>query len=333
MKLSNETKVGILSALAILILILGFKFLKGEALFENKFNYYVEYKNINGLTTASQVVLNGLPIGRVKTLSLNSSRNNIIVAKLSINKDISIPINSEAKIVSADLLGTKQIAIIYSKSAEFNNNGDTLIGSIEQNLQQQVSETILPVQQKANQLLGSMDTMVQVIGLIFNESNRKHIDSSLYSFYNALETMSNTAEQIDTVVANEAKRLGHIFSNVESITNNLSENNEHIASLMKNLSHISDSLKKSEITKTINNAKHALNDFSSLVEKVNEGEGSMGMLINDKALYYNLQSSSSSLDSLLKDLKENPSRYLHFSVFGSGKKKKKKKANKNKWGY
>ena len=186
MKLSNETKVGILSVLALIILILGYKFLKGESLFDNRNNYYVEYNDINGLTTASQVVLNGLPIGRVKTLSLNTSKNNIIVASLSINKDIQIPVNSEARIVSADLLGTKQIAIVYSPSTEINQNGDTLIGTIEQNLQQQVSETILPVQQKANQLLGSMDTMVQVIGLIFNESNRRHIDSSLYSFYNAL---------------------------------------------------------------------------------------------------------------------------------------------------
>lgn len=330
MKLSNETKVGILSVVSILILFIGYKFLKGEDIFKSQNFFYAEYPNINGLGSNSQVVLNGLPIGKVHALTLNRQNNNSIVAKIGVDKSIFIPVNSNAEIISADLLGTKEIAIIFSDSSQLAQSGDTLIGSIESNLQDQVSATILPVQQKAKELLGSMDTMIQVIGLIFNERNRKHIDSSLYSFYNALETMSNTAEQIDTVVASETQRLKQIFSNVESITGNIRENNKALAEMLKNISAITDSVQKADITRTINNARKSLKEFSEMAKKINNGEGSIGLLLNDKELYDNLARSSASMDSLLSDLKNNPNRYVHVSVFGRKDKKSKKK--KKKWG-
>ena len=327
MKVSNEIKVGVLSVCSIIILIVGYKFLKGKDLFQNSNFFYAQYSNINGLSENSQVVLNGLKIGKVQKLSFG--KNHSIITKMSINKDLKIPIGSQAQIISADLLGTKEISIIFSKEDSFAISGDTLFGTVESNLQDQVSATILPVQQKAQELLGSMDTMVQVIGLIFNENNRKNIDSSLYSFTNALETMSNTAEQIDTIVSNEKLRINEIITKVQSIASNFESNNRVIKDLLKNIESISDSIQQAEIKRTINNTRKALYEFAIITEKINKGEGSLSMLINDKDLYNNLAKSSASLDSLLSDLKNNPNRYVHFSVFGKkGKKKKSRKEKK-----
>ena len=245
MKVSNEIKVGVLSVCSIIILIVGYKFLKGKDLFQNSNFFYAQYSNINGLSENSQVVLNGLKIGKVQKLSFG--KNHSIITKMSINKDLKIPIGSQAQIISADLLGTKEISIIFSKEDSFAVSGDTLFGTVESNLQDQVS-TILPVQQKAQELLGSMDTMVQVIGLIFNENNRKNIDSSLYSFTNALETMSNTAEQIDTIVSNEKLRINEIITKVQSIASNFESNNRVIKDLLKNIESISDSIQQAKLS-------------------------------------------------------------------------------------
>lgn len=328
MKISNESKVGLLAIVALALLFFGYNILIGNDLFNNNNQYYAKYPAVDGVSPSSTVIYNGLNVGKVKDIDLAGDGK--ILVKFEVRKDINIPFNSTARIVSADLLGSKSLQLICSKNGKFYKNGDTLLGSVEVSLQEKVNETILPVKVKAEQLISSLDTMVQVIEMMFDDKARKNIGQSLNDFTTALASMKNTASQVESIVNEETNTFQKILMNVESISRNFKDNNAEISELLLNMSIISDSLQNANIAATINQAKQSLKEFAEISKKVNQGEGSLAMLLNDKRLYDNLNNSAASLDSLMIDLKENPGKYVHLSVFGGGNKTKKKKPGKTK---
>lgn len=323
MKISNESRVGLLAIAALALLFFGYNLLIGNDLFNSNNHYFAKYPTVSGVSPASTVIYSGLTVGKVKEIDL--ANDGKIFVKFEIRKDIQIPLNSTAKIVSADLLGSKSIEIILSKNSEMHLNGDTILGSVEVSLQEKVNETILPVKVKAEQLISSLDTMVQVIEMMFDDQARQNIGQSLNDFTSTLASMKNTASTVENIVNNQSGSLLQILENVESISRNFKENNDQITKLLVNMGSISDSVQSADIMRTINGAKKALEDFAVISDKINNGEGTAGLLLNDKRLYDNLANSAANLDSLMKDLKENPSRYVSISVFGGGKDKKNKK--------
>ncbi len=318
MKLSNEVKIGLLGIVAIALFIFGFNFLRGQDLFSNNKEIYVEYQHIAGIKVASVVLYNGFSIGKVSELSL--SKRGTIIATLNIQEDIDIPDNSVAKIVSQDLLGSKAIELMIGDSRSFINDGDTLNSDIELSLAESVNSQVLPVKAKAEKLLGTMDSILVSVQYILNPNFRSNIDKSFASIKRSIETLEVTASRVDTMVRFQSARLRTITTNIESITTNLKNNNQHISEILANVNQISDSLAKSNLLQTINNANKALADVAAITEKINNGGGSIGLLINDEKLYQNLNNSASDLDKLLIDIKANPKRYVRFSIFGGGNK-------------
>lgn len=329
MRFSKEVKIGLLLLAAIALFIFGFNFLKGRNIFYPQDKYYAVYDHIDGLVQGNPVQVNGYAIGQVNKIELEKGNTGRIIVEFRVSKsDFEIPENSVAKIVG-DLLGSKTVQIIPGNSKVYLESGDTLLSDIETSIGESVNRTVLPLKIKAEKMMSSIDSVLTVIQYIFNEKSREDIKQSIESINVAIRTLRKTALRVDTLVSEQRFRLSRISSNVESITLNLKNNNEKLSKIVTNFASISDSLAKANIASTLNNANMALKQTASITEKINKGEGSMGMLVNNDSLYRNLNSAARDLDLLLEDLKENPGRYVHISVFGKKDKKKKNKTATN----
>jgi len=318
-KISNEFKVGILVVVAVCLAIWGYHFLKGKNYFESRNTFYVIYERVDGLAESSPVMVNGLKIGLVTDIKFSHDTLNRIIVKMLIDNEYKIPDSSIAEIYSVDLMGSKAIRLNFTKKETCYTPGDTMLSKIEQDLKTQVSAQMLPLKAKAEELILSIDSVMSVVQDIFNENTRDNLSKTFASIKETIRNLESTSISLDTLMQNEKWVLARIFSNIESITNNLKNNNEQITTILNNFSSLSDSLQKSNIKQTIQNANSVLLQANSILGKINRGEGSFGMLINNDTLYKNLENASRNLDKLLKDFRENPKRYVRFSLFDFGR--------------
>ena len=324
MKISDETKVGILAAFGITILIIGYSFLRGKNLFEKKKYYYAVYGKVDGLNASDPVTLNGFPIGKVAALDLLDDTSGKTVAKLHLTKEVKIPKNSSFQLYSSDLLGEKAVQLILGDSEEFSKEGDTLSGNVSATLQEEVSMQILPVKDKAESLLSSIDSVINVVKVIIRGGQ---IESSLENLEKATSEFAKVGKNLDTLVVTQKETLSRIFSNMERITANLDSNSENLNSIFSNLAQLSDSLNQANIKQTVGNLNKSLDELQSLLNKINSGEGTLGMLATDRKLYDSLNSAAKNLESLMADVEANPKKYVHFSLFGKSDKEKKEETD------
>jgi phospholipid/cholesterol/gamma-HCH transport system substrate-binding protein len=315
-KIRKEVKVGIVTTLAIACFIYGFNFLKGKNLFSSQRKFYAVYNDIDGLVEANPLMINGFKVGLVGAIKLaNDTTGNIIVTIL-LDNDVNVPKNSVAKVVSSDILGSKAVQLILGRGADFAVSGDTLISAQEDNLKAAVNKTIAPLQKKAEGLITSIDSVMVVVQQVFNESARQNLAKSFESIKLAITSLETTSFRLDTMVMSEKGKISSILTKVNSLATTLANNSDKLGNIINNFSNISDSLAKSNLTAAINNANVALNQASTIMTKINSGQGTVGMLVNNDSLYRKLDKSTEDLDKLLKDLRVNPERYVHISVFG-----------------
>jgi len=313
LKVSNETKIGALTAVAITVLVLGYNFLRGNDIFSREQQFYAIYGHVDGLNISKPVLVNVFQSGRVSDMKLQHSGKTVVEFK--INKDYPIPENSVARLMSTDLLGNKAIEFELGNSTINAENKDTLRSNVERSL----AESVQPVQKKAETIIAKMDSLLTSVNTILNPSFQKNIDRSFKSIANTLETIEGTTKKVDGLVGSEGGRIGKIMSNFESISNNLRNNNDHITHIISNFDQMSNQVAKLNIQETLTNANKALNELQVAINKVNSGKGSVGLLLNDDKLYNNLNNAANNLDKLMQDLKANPKRYVSFSVFGGKK--------------
>jgi phospholipid/cholesterol/gamma-HCH transport system substrate-binding protein len=317
----KEIRVALFFVFGLFLLYWGINYLKGKDIFSNQMVLYAEYENVAGLQEANPIMLNGFKIGQVSTISFKEGGNGKLQVKLLITEDVDIPVNTIARIESSDLLGSKAVVFYLGDSKTNSKSGETIAGEIERDLKEEVSMQILPLKHKAEELLSSFDSVLVILQTIFNENARDNLSRSFESIKNTISSLEHASYNLDTLMSSQRYRLSNIFANVESITDNLKNNNERITNIFKNLDAVSDSIVKSNFKSTINNANASLAQFNEVMTKINQGQGSMGMLVNNDSLYNNLQRSSEELDKLVEDLRLNPGRYLHFSVFGKSQKR------------
>ncbi|TND09413.1 MAG: hypothetical protein FD123_1219 [Bacteroidetes bacterium] len=330
MKLTREVKTGIVVVVAIALFIYGYNFLKGRDLFSTSTDLFARYERVEGMTANSAVWLNGFKVGQVRDIRLDPKTNDLIVHFTISNSDARIPLNAIARIASDGLLGTKVVQLVIPEGTNtallddksFAADGDTLVGDVAKGLQDAVTAEVKPLKDKVQGLVASIDSVVTIIQVILNKDARENLVKSFESIKNALATFEHTAQQLDTLVASERTRLSDIFVKIQSIATNLANNNEKLSKIMSNTEAITDSLAKSNLTQTIDRVNKTMGEVAVIMEKINKGEGSMGLLVNDKKLYNNLDSASAALSRLITDLNEHPKRYVHFSVFGKSDKKK-----------
>ena len=314
-----ELKIGVIGIFSIFLLIWGISFLKGNNIFENSNEYYSIYKNIDGLESSAPVRINGLTVGNVTEIYFHPNSSGDIIVKFTLNNDIKFPRNSIAKIYNSDIMGTKAVKLIYGNSNIFASTGDTLYSEIEDGLKDEVNKQVLPLKNKAEELISSIDSVMTVITTVLDKDARESLSSSLRSLNRTFSTMELAMVRLDSVIYKNDIRISNIIQNVESITTNLHNNNDIIARTLKNFEAISDSIAKSNIKSTINNLDKSLADFDKILQKIEKGEGTIGLLLNDKEMYNNLTSASNQLDLLIEDMKKYPKRYLTFSLLGGKK--------------
>ncbi len=309
MKIRKETKIGIAVVIILAFFVWGFSFLKGKNLLSSNYHYFAIYEHIEGLEEASPVHLSGYKVGVVESIKFHEKDRRKIVVRFSVSKNVKIPQESSAVIYPETLIAGKAIKLLFSETDNFYHSGDTIPGVLEKNLMTSLSEELLPVKNKIENLVVSMDSVIA----IFDNTRRDNLKKSL-------DNIHHISDDLENLVDSEKVRLKNILSNVESISGNLKNNNEQITTILENFSNISDSLNQANIKSTLLNANKTLAEFSEISAKINQGEGTIGMLINNDSLYVNLNNLAADLDSLVIDLNENPNRYVHFSLFGKKKK-------------
>jgi phospholipid/cholesterol/gamma-HCH transport system substrate-binding protein len=304
LKISNETKIGALTVIAVALLIIGFNLLKGNDLFSRSKTVYALYSNVNGLAPADPVQVNGLKIGTVSSLKVTSSVDRILV-KLSIQPGINIPQNSVARIVSADILGTKAIVIDFGNATEYLQNDDTIQSAPGSSLTSNLMSDLKPLAGKIKNTLTSLDTVLNDVHTSLDNRTRNNLKSSIAE-------LNTTMKNFSAVSA----KLNHMMENINDITGNLKNQNDTINRILGNTEKVTSSLAAADLQGTITSLHHSVDEMGELMTKVNTGQGSLGMLLNDKHLYSNLRSVSYNLNLLMEDLRINPQRYVHFSLFG-----------------
>lgn len=310
MKITNETKVGIITAVALALLFIGYNFLKGNDVFNSENEFYTDYDNVDGLSVSKPVVVNGYQIGRVSKLTLMETGK--IRTHFKIKSTYQIPSNTVARIVSADLLGSKAIVFELGSSKTMANDGDPLLSDVQANLLEKVE----PLQQKVENLVVKLDSVLSAINTALDDEFQRDFKSSLHSISVSLGNMEKITSDVEGLMGSEKLRFAKIMQNLESITNNFKNNNDKIEKILANLDNLSEDLSKTEIKATIDNANQVMKDVQVITAKISSGEGTIGLLLNDDQLYNNLNSSTKELDELIKDVKERPGRYIRLSIFG-----------------
>ncbi len=304
-KISRELKTGIVSILTIGIFIWGFTFLKGSDLFDSSRSFYVEYDNVQGLSVSAPVTINGLNVGAVDKIYFHPSKKGTLVVKFSLNNNFNFSNNSIAEIYSPDFISGKSIKILplYGDNAAV--AGDTLRGNVEAGLLGALNDQIAPLQNTLESFLINADTLLQGVNSILDKEGQMNLKKSIASLNTTLSTFKIASQSLNNMLSEDGK-IDSILTNATIATDNLV--------------NLTDSLNNANLKLTIGKLETTLNKFNGILTEVEEGKGSIGKLLKDDGLYNNLEGAAMEMEALLKDLKENPKRFVHFSLFGKKQK-------------
>ena len=286
----------------VFLFIFGFNFLKGTSLFDNEIKLYAVFENVEGLQGGTSITVNGLSIGKVNTIDLSKNSKSVIVT-FRIRGDLKFSKNSIAELYEAGLIGGKSIAIIpkFDESA-FLKSGDTLKSSVKSGFTQTISDRIVPLEQKLESILTQTDTLFIGINSVLNDSGKEDLSSILNNLSKSMSSINSLTTNLNSIVSENEFKINNSLNNVNSIS--------------ENFKLLSDSLSKSSIKNSITEFNKLTKNLNSIIQDINNGNGSLGLILNEDSLYQNLKNSSYELNQLLKDLKLNPKRYVHFSLFG-----------------
>ena len=310
--MNKELKIGLVAVATIIALVFGVNYLKGINILNDNRNFYAVYENIGGLQVGSPVMVNGYQVGMVSDVFLLIEKDQNLLITINIEREFPIASNSICRIVNQDLMGTKAISLELGDSENKLAVGDTLTSGIEGTLQDEVNAQILPLKLKAEELIGSVDSVMMIVTAVLNKDTRENLRNSLQSLDETFALMSKTMLKVDSMVDLNDDRIAKVIQNLESISSNLEGSNGEIKNILTNFSTLSDSLAKADVAKTLKNV-------SGIVAKINNGEGSIGLLLKDDKIYANFEKSTRELAALLEDIKKHPSRYVNFSIIGGGK--------------
>lgn len=314
MKLNNEIKIGLLAVIVILVLILGFNFLKGKKLFSHEKEMYAVYTDVMGLSKANPVIINGLQVGKIASLDGGKYMKRILVTVV-FSKDVNIPRNSLA-IINPNLLGSTSLNIKLGDGKEYLKDGDTLSTSTGAGALDEAMKMIDPVLYEVKTAVRSLDSVLHIITATFDVETKNNVKDIVANLATVTKSFTVSAHSLELMLDAQNGDLSKSLNNVESFTANLNKNSSTIDSIMFNAKKASTNMASLNLKKTMDSLNVAINNFKEGAEKINSKEGSLGLLLNDKELYRNLESTSEKLNILLDDIRVHPKRYLNISVFG-----------------
>ncbi len=308
MKISNETKVGALTAIAITVLILGFNYLKGKNITETSDEIYAVFKSVKGVGPANPVLINGLQVGKVAALKEKDKNLTGIIVTINLTKDVNIPDNSVASI-SSDLLGTTSLEIILGNSPTFLKPGATIQTVTTPGLLGEVKSAIAPAVDNLNKTLASLDVFIQKLNTIVDPNTKNNIQG-------IIANLTTTSKSLENLLNTQSGALAKTLGNLENFSGNLARNNGKIDSTLSNLERTTNTLANAGIDDAIKDLRGTLQHLDNAIGKIDSKDGTLGLLLNDRKLYEELHQTSRSLTILLDDVRVNPKRYVNISVFG-----------------
>jgi phospholipid/cholesterol/gamma-HCH transport system substrate-binding protein len=301
LKFTNEVKTGILVIFGIGLFVFGFSYLKSNDIFVSDRTFYAIYDDVEGVVNGTPVTINGYPVGSIQNISFYKGTK--LLVKFRIENDIEFSINSSAQIYETGLIGGKALAIIPTNDkSRLAISNDTLSSSIAPGLTDLVNKQITNLQIKIESMVMSADSVLYKINRVFDDSTRSNLRKTVSDFNFTITELKETSSLIKTIVESNKTNVDLTIGNVSKISNDLSS--------------ISSALNDGGLDITLSNFKKSSESLSALLNNINSGQGSISKLIKNDSLYNKLNNASKSIDLLLEDIRMNPKRYIHFSVFG-----------------
>lgn len=303
MKLNKETKTGIFVVLTLSAIIIVINFLRGNDLFKSSNDFISTYDNVEGLNPSSPVFIQGFKSGSVVSIKYNKKNSNYAV-KINMKGEFDIPIDSKTEIYSSDILGGKSIRILMGTSGTYAKNGDTLIGSVQPDMLQEVLGGIIPLKDRIEELVINLNAAVTSVNEILDESAKSHIKDILEGINSSVANL----EYITSGIKVSTPELQDAITNLNELTIQLKSSSTKIDGTLENVEAITGDLREARIKETIENLK-------SVIEKMQDPQGSLGKLMTTDSLHNSVNNLVNDLDSLIKKIEENPKKFLKISVF------------------
>jgi len=308
MKISNETKVGILTISALTILILGFNFLKGKDLFKKSKKIYAVFNDLGGLSRSNEVKVNGYVIGNVYSLNKKDANLDEIVATINLTEDVNIPKDSKA-IITSPLVGSWYINIEKGESIEFLKPGDTLKSKLDVGILDDVKAQLTPTLTKVRNTLDTLNTVLGSVNGILNSEAKNNLQQTLAN-------LNRASSALNGLLDNQSGSLAKTLNNAEAISQSLKNNTEDITATIGNAKKASEKLAALEIQPTLDSLNSMISNLKAVATKLNSNEGTLGALMNDRTLYKKITDAILSAEILMDDMRAHPKRYVNFSIFG-----------------
>lgn len=306
MKISKELKSGIIAITAIALMFWGYNFLKKQNVFENERLYYSKFDNVQGLSTSSAVMLNGLQVGNVLDVNFDKEKQGSFIVKYNITKNIFFSKNSVAKIIPPTIMGTTQLTIIPDFSGKEASSGTYLKGIVEQGLIASMTDKFNPLNEKLNSVMTNVDLLLVKLNATLDTNTQNNIKTSIANINMSLKNFKNISKNFDEMLVDNKNKFNSIIANADDAS--------------KNIKNITSKIDKANLTtdlkQTITKLNLSLKNFNKILANIEKGEGSIGMLLKDKSLYNNLENASKEMEELLREMKLHPKRFVHFSLFG-----------------
>jgi phospholipid/cholesterol/gamma-HCH transport system substrate-binding protein len=315
MKISNETKVGALTAIAITLLILGYNFLKGRSLFKTGNFLYAKFTDVKSLKVSNSVCVNGFKVGSVYEIENEDANLKTILVGIKLNSNYNIPDNSTAAIAD-NPLGTPQIDINLGDTKVLLKSGDYIKSDTSLGLMGTISKQLTPIADNLKATLKTLDESLKNINSIFDPNSKVNLQSAIANIAKITDHLSQSSASLNRMMEKQNGSIAKSMDNVSSFTNNLAKQNEKISATLDNVKNTTENLSEADFKGTVNNLKAAIDNLNGVVAKLNSTNGSLGLLMNDKSLYHNLTNTVRSANILMDDLRTHPKRYVSLSVFG-----------------
>lgn len=304
MKISQEIKVGLLAVVALLMLYFGFNFLKGSDFFSSNHKYTIIYDNIDGLTASNPVQINGLTVGQIRNIKILQEQNNSLLVTVEIKSGIRVTRGSRAVLADDGLLGGKLIRLSINPGAPELENGGRLVSAKESGLSALIKEKTLPVLNNVDSLTHQLNKVVgqfDQTGVVLNQT---------------LRSANASVRTLDLAINENRAGLRATLANVNRLSTSLVETEKQLKPILAKADTFTDSLQGLQLKQTLGSVNKTVDNLQKILGAINKGQGSIGKLTTNDSLYRNVNATTASLDKLLTDFRENPKRYVHFSLFG-----------------
>jgi len=308
MKISNETKVGALTILALALLFIGFNYLKGRDVFSRSKKIYAVFTDLGSLEKSNEVKINGLPIGSVYDKREKDKDVTAIVVTIQLTRNINIPKNSVAYI-SSSLVGSSYIVIERGNSSELLQDEDTIATRLETGILGDVKAQLDPTISSVRNILDSLKKTLGGINQLLDTENRNNLKQTMAN-------LNTASANLNMLLNSESGALARSLQNAEDFTGTLKASSQDIKATLQNTKRVSEQLAAMPLAATVDSLEQLIGSLRSTLQSINQGKGTLGGLLQDRTLYDQLQQTVLSAEILMDDLRTHPKRYVQVSVFG-----------------